>query len=170
MVAQSNTRYIKTTDYRHYLWVSPAEDDKILCKFNFSLSGNMKLVDAIDKLPYVSVEEVHNLGSYNSYIVLSRDTCLQMACKKLAVDVPSLMQLHVRTSREINEEHKLIGVFRMTKDEMEAYLSFFKDKKIPIELRATPSMINDNDLIVEFIGPEHIDSWALVEYFVKNVE
>ena len=49
MVAQSNTRYIKTTDYRHYLWVSPAEDDKILCKFNFSLSGNMKLVDAIDK-------------------------------------------------------------------------------------------------------------------------
>ena len=102
--------------------------------------------------------------------MLSRDTCLQMACKKLAVDVPSLMQLHVRTSREINEEHKLIGVFRMTKDEMEAYLSFFKDKKIPIELRATPSMINDNDLIVEFIGPEHIDSWALVEYFVKNVE
>lgn len=62
---------ISSPDDKFKVWIQrPMFDGRIVCTCGFSLKGRMAFVDAIDKLPYISVEESNSIDEDMSHIIL----------------------------------------------------------------------------------------------------
>lgn len=62
---------ISSPDDKFNVWIQRSmSDGRIVCTCGFSLKGRMAFVDAIDKLPYISVEESNSIDEDMSHIIL----------------------------------------------------------------------------------------------------
>lgn len=85
---------ITSPDDKFKVWIQrPLYDGRIVCTCGFSLKGRMQFVDAIDKLPYVSVEEINSIDEDMSHVMLRVED--NKNAVRLLEDLPELMAQYV---------------------------------------------------------------------------
>ncbi len=85
---------ISSPDDKFKIWIQrPVSDGRIVCTCGFSLKGRMAFVDAIDKLPYISVEEYNSIDEDMSHIILRVEETKNAV--RLIEDLPELMEQHL---------------------------------------------------------------------------
>lgn len=85
---------ISSPDDKFKIWVQrPMYNGRIACTCGFSLKGRMAFVDAIDKLPYVSVEESNSIDEDMSHIILRIED--NKNAVRLVEDLPELMEQYL---------------------------------------------------------------------------
>lgn len=85
---------ISSPDDKFKIWVQrPTYNGRIVCTCGFSLKGRMPFVDAIDRLPYVSVEEVNNVDEDMSHLILRMENNSNDVL--LIEDIQELMEQYI---------------------------------------------------------------------------
>lgn len=87
---------ISTPEGKYRMWISrPTKSGRMTCNCGFALANKMPFVDGIESLGYVSVEEVRQIDSDFSYLILRCvDTSSEcMLC--LIEDIPALMEKYL---------------------------------------------------------------------------
>lgn len=84
---------ISSPDDKFKVWIQRPMCGKTVCTCGFSLKGRMAFVDAIDKLPYISVEESNSIDEYMSHIILRVED--NKNAVRLIEDLPELMEQYL---------------------------------------------------------------------------
>jgi hypothetical protein len=85
---------ISSPDDKFKVWIRrPVSDGRIVCTCGFSLEGRMAFVDAINKLPYTSVETSNNIDEDMSHIILRVED--NKNAVRLIEDLPELMEQYL---------------------------------------------------------------------------
>lgn len=88
---------VSTPDGKYRIWMPrPTGSGTMTCACSFGLQHRLPLVDAIDRLPYVRVDEVREIDEDYSTLVLTCQTTPYSAClERLMEDLPNLMEEHL---------------------------------------------------------------------------
>lgn len=88
---------VSTPDGKYRIWMPrPTGSGTMACACSFGLQHRLPLVDAIDRLPYVRVDEVREIDEDYSTLVLTCQTTPYSAClERLMEDLPNLMEEHL---------------------------------------------------------------------------
>lgn len=84
---------ISTDDGRYRIWIPrPTTAGTMYCTCGFGLRGHMPFVDAIDRLPYLQVQEVNQIDEdFSAIVIRCTETPYRTCMERMLDDLPRLM-------------------------------------------------------------------------------